>query len=82
MRNRAPGTTPGECIRMLASIASGGGNLPLNFGPDPFGEFRPEESQTDNALVIQFNCNAWGASAPGQPAVDYTVVKELKGSQE
>ena len=33
----------GECIRMLASIASGGGNLLLNFGPDQFGEFRPEE---------------------------------------
>src|ERR1019366_1503368 len=32
----------GECIRMLASIASGGGNLLLNFGPDQFGEFRPE----------------------------------------
>ena len=32
-----------ECIRMLASIASGGGNLLLNFGPDQFGEFRPEE---------------------------------------
>lgn len=33
-----------ECIRMLASIASGGGNLLLNFGPDQFGEFRPEEA--------------------------------------
>jgi alpha-L-fucosidase len=32
-----------ECIRMLASIASGGGNLLLNFGPDQFGEFRPGE---------------------------------------
>jgi alpha-L-fucosidase len=33
-----------ECIRMLASIASGGGNLLLNFGPDQLGEFRPEET--------------------------------------
>ena len=33
-----------ECIRMLASTASGGGNLLLNFGPDQFGEFRPEEA--------------------------------------
>jgi alpha-L-fucosidase len=33
-----------ECIRMLASTASGGGNLLLNLGPDQFGEFRPEEA--------------------------------------
>jgi alpha-L-fucosidase len=33
-----------ECIRMLASIVSGGGNLLLNFGPDQNGEFRPEEA--------------------------------------
>ena len=39
------------------------------------------KSQTDNRLVIKFNCNAWGAFAPGKPAVDYTVVKELRGSQ-
>ncbi len=32
-----------ECIRMLASTVSGGGNLLLNLGPDQFGEFRPEE---------------------------------------
>jgi alpha-L-fucosidase len=32
-----------ECIRMLASTASGGGNLLLNFAPDQFGEFRPAE---------------------------------------
>jgi alpha-L-fucosidase len=29
---------------MLASIASGGGNLLLNFGPDQYGELRPEEA--------------------------------------
>ena len=39
------------------------------------------KSQTDNRLVIKFNCNAWGAFAPGKPAVDYAVVKELRGSQ-
>lgn len=33
-----------EVIRMLVSTTSGGGNLLLNFGPDQFGEFRPEES--------------------------------------
>ncbi len=38
--------------------------------------------KTDNTLVITFNCNAWGAFHPGKPAVDYTVVKELKGSPD
>ncbi len=33
-------------------------------------------------LVVKFNCNAWGAVTPGKPAFDYTVVKELKGSQD
>ena len=51
-------------------------------GPDGAALLFEIKSHTDNALVIQFNCNAWGAFAPGQPAVDYTVVKELKGSQD
>ena len=38
---------------MLASIASGGGNLLLNFGPDQFGEFRPEE------VAIAKGMGAW-----------------------
>ena len=38
------------------------------------------KSRTDNRLVIKFNCNAWGAFAPGKPAVYYTVVKELRCS--
>ena len=42
-----------DCIRMLASIASGGGNLLLNFGPDQFGEFRPEE------VAIARGMGAW-----------------------
>jgi len=42
-----------DCIRMLASIASGGGNLLLNFGPDEFGEFRPEE------VAIARGMGAW-----------------------
>lgn len=37
---------------------------------------------TDNTLVLQFNCNAWGAFAPGKPAVDYSVVRELIGSPD
>jgi hypothetical protein len=38
--------------------------------------------QTDNQLVLTFNCNAWGAMVPNQPAVDYTAIKELKGSAD
>ncbi len=38
--------------------------------------------QTDNKLVLTFNCNAWGAMMPGKPAVDYTTVKTLKGSPD
>ena len=42
-------------------------------------EIRPK---TDNTLVVKLNANAWGAFAPGQPALDYTVVKHLKGSDD
>jgi len=35
--------------------------------------------QTDNTLVVQFNCNGWGAFAPGRPAVDCNAAKDLKG---
>jgi hypothetical protein len=38
--------------------------------------------ETDNQLVLTFNCNAWGAFNPGQRPVDYTVVKQLKGSPQ
>lgn len=38
--------------------------------------------QADNRLVLTFNCNAWGTMVPGKPAVDYTAVKELKGSAD
>ncbi len=51
-------------------------------GPDG-AKLRLEiKSQTDNTLVLKFNCNAWGAFVPSQPAVDYTVVKQLKGSDD
>jgi pimeloyl-ACP methyl ester carboxylesterase len=51
-------------------------------GPDGAKLLFEIKSQTNNKLVILFNCNAWGAFAPGRPAVDYTVVKELKGSPD
>ncbi len=39
-------------------------------------------SHTDNTLVVTFLCNAWGAMAPGKPAVDYSAIKPLKGSAD
>ncbi len=51
-------------------------------GPDGATLHFEINCQTDNQLVLTFNCNAWGAVAPGQPAVDYTVVKKLKGSPD
>jgi hypothetical protein len=38
--------------------------------------------ESDNQLVLTFNCNAWGAMVPGKPAVDYTVVKKLNASKD
>jgi len=40
------------------------------------------QSHTDNTIVLKLNCNAWGTFAPGKPAIDYTVVKNLKGSRD
>ncbi|MDB5391158.1 MAG: hypothetical protein JWM11_6804 [Planctomycetaceae bacterium] len=49
-------------------------------GPDRATLHFEVNCRTDNQLVLTFNCNAWGAMIPGEPAVDYTVAKELKGS--
>lgn len=38
--------------------------------------------ERDNQLVLTFTTNAWGAMAPGKPAVDYAVVKPLRGSPD
>jgi hypothetical protein len=51
-------------------------------GPDGARLVFEIQSQTDNTLVLKFGCNAWGAFAPGKPAVDYTVVKHLKASPD
>jgi len=51
-------------------------------GPDGAKLLFEIKTQTDNALVVKFTCNEWGAFAPGKPAVDYTVAKELKGSPD
>ena len=51
-------------------------------GPDGATLHFEIKCQTDNQLVLTFNCNAWGAMIPGKPAVDYTAVKALKGSPD
>lgn len=51
-------------------------------GPDGATLHFEVKSETDNQLVLTFNCNAWGAMVPGQPAVNYTKVKALKGSPD
>ncbi len=51
-------------------------------GPDGATLHFETQCETDNQLVLTFNCNAWGAFAPGKPAVDYTVLKPLKGSPD
>ncbi len=42
--------TPEFCIRMLADVASKGGNLLLNVGPTPEGRIRPEERRVLEAV--------------------------------
>jgi len=51
-------------------------------GPDGATLCFEVQCVSDNQLVLTFNCNAWGAMMPGKPAVDYTVVKALKGSPD
>jgi dienelactone hydrolase len=51
-------------------------------GPDGATLHFDTKCETDNQLVLTFNCNAWGAFAPGKPAIDYTVLKPLKGSPD
>jgi hypothetical protein len=50
-------------------------------GPDGATLHFEVHCQSDNQLVLTFNCNAWGAMMPGRPAVDYTVVRDLSGAQ-
>jgi hypothetical protein len=51
-------------------------------GPDGATLHFEVKCESDNQLVLTFNCNAWGAMIPGKPAVDYTVVKMLKASPD
>lgn len=51
-------------------------------GPDGANLVFDVRCETDNQLVLTFNTNAWGAMVPGQPAVDYAVVKLLSGSPD
>jgi len=51
-------------------------------GPDNARLVFEVQCAVDNTLVINFNCNAWGAFQPGKPALDYAAVKRLKGSAD
>jgi hypothetical protein len=51
-------------------------------GPDGATLHLEVKCESDNQLVLTFNCNAWGAMIPGKPAVDYTAVKTLKASPD
>lgn len=51
-------------------------------GPDGATLRFEVKCESDNQLVLTFNCNAWGAMIPGKPAVDYTVVKKLHASKD
>jgi hypothetical protein len=51
-------------------------------GPDGGKLLFEIRCEADNALVVTFNCNGWGAIQPGKPTVDYVAVKELKGSPD
>jgi len=51
-------------------------------GPDGATLHFEIKCETENQLVLTFNCNAWGAIIPGKPAVDYTAVKKLNASNE
>ena len=51
-------------------------------GPDGAKLVFETRCESDNTLVIQFNCNKWGAYQTGKPIVDYVAVKELKGSPD
>jgi len=41
---------PGDCIKMLVSCTTGGGNLLLNFGPRPDGTFADGEAKVASAM--------------------------------
>ena len=43
-------TGPEECIKMLVSCTTGGGNLLLNFGPRPDGTFAAGEAKVARAM--------------------------------
>lgn len=51
-------------------------------GPDGAALTFEIRTETDNTLVLTFNCNAWGAIQPGRPEVDYAAVRELKGGED
>jgi hypothetical protein len=51
-------------------------------GPDGASLRFEVKCESDNQIVLTFNCNAWGAMIPSKPAVDYTVVKKLNAFKD
>lgn len=51
-------------------------------GPDGATLSFEIRSETDNQLVLTFQCNGWGAMVPGKPAVEYAVVKKVSASKD
>jgi hypothetical protein len=51
-------------------------------GPDGATLHFEVKCESDNQIVLTFNCNAWGAMIPNRPAVDYTVAKKLRASKD
>lgn len=51
-------------------------------GPDGAALAFEIRSETDNTLVLAFDCNQWGAFQPGRPAVLYTAARQLKGAPD
>ncbi len=51
-------------------------------GPDGATLHFEIQCESDNQLVLTFNTNAWGAMTLNKPAVDYTALKDFKGSPD
>ena len=73
------------CFACLTLTASAGERLARVFGDNMVlqrGKPVPIWGWAGKGQSITVNCNAWGAFLTGKPAVDYSVVKDLKGSPE
>jgi hypothetical protein len=58
---------PEDCIKMLVSCTTGGGNLLLNFGPRPDGTFAEGEAKVARAMGGHASPGPLAAAIKGQP---------------